>query len=871
MSAPTIQIYMLGRFEVVRGQKILTANDWSRHKAALLFQYLALEHRLIKDQVIEFLWPDNTPEFGANNLYQTLHLLRQTLENGLGRDSADHILLFEGGVLSLESDVWVDADEFQHRCANPQASIPDLEQALALYQGDLLPDNLYDEWTQPRREALQRLHRDVTLRLVDHYREAMNLQGAIALLMPLVARDRTDESAHRELMRLYALGGRRHEALRQYQRCVEALATELGVAPEPATDALYMRIAKGEFSAPVAQAVATAEPVTIGGEHLVPLVGRQSELAALNELLTQAQDRGRTILLTGDPGVGKTRLAYEVLRNAADAGLITLFGGTYELEGQLTYQPFIEAIDRYLIEHNRPLEANPITHFTPLGLSDPQQEQSALFRETAAFLVKLTQQRSVMLLVDDLHAADETSLRLFHYLARQTRSTSVILIATYRPDVVETLDSPCGTLLNALYRERLAETYTLTALPEIDVGQIMAYVLDGAISPDLLREVSDLTEGNPFFIQEIARALLKFGQIEKQAGQWTLKPGMNLRLPAGLMGLVRERVARLGPNVEPVLRTAAVIGRRFQFNILREVVPLPDDHVLDALDAALTGRLLEEVENGYLFRHPLIRQTLYEGLSRARRAHLHARTAEALEAAAPRPEEVQAQVEVLAYHYDSSDHRERAVPYLLQAGEKAARVFALEVALGYFERALQLVESLNVGDPALHWQILEQLGWWGVILADTPRAVDWFERALALPPQASWHPHAFDRARVHRAAARTLITAGNMAAAERHLRTALDQLDPDEQASGDYAYLLYDLALWHWHRNEFELALKVAQHSLEVAERLGEPTAIARAFEMLALAAHSLGDWQQGLDFEAQRSALTGPGLDVTEAFDVHL
>ncbi len=152
-------------------------------------------------------------------------------------------------------------------------------------------------------------------------------------------------------------------------------------------------------------------------------------------------------------------------------GITTLVGAAYEQEGQMAYQPFIEAFDRYLAAQGQALDANPITHFTPLGSSDPQQEQSALFRATAQFLISLAQEKPIVLLIDDLHAADEASLRLFHYLARQLRSAPVILLATYRPDRVGAVDSPLGTLLNALYREHLGEVHRLAPLPGEDVSE----------------------------------------------------------------------------------------------------------------------------------------------------------------------------------------------------------------------------------------------------------------------------------------------------------------------------------------------------------------------------------------------------------------
>jgi tetratricopeptide (TPR) repeat protein len=166
-------------------------------------------------------------------------------------------------------------------------------------------------------------------------------------------------------------------------------------------------------------------------------------------------------------------------------------------------------------------------------------------------------------------------------------------------------------------------------------------------------------------------------------------------------------------------------------------------------------------------------------------------------------------------------------------------------------------------------------------LADTTRAVTRFEQALALatPSSASesdggereWQPSPAERVQVHRYAARALITAGQAAEAERYLKKATEIMPDAGNSSLDYANLLYDVSLWHWHNNEYQEAFETAQRSLDIAEALDNVPARARAYEMLALACHSLGEWQQGLNFEQQRSTLVGPNLDVTDAFDVHL
>jgi len=475
------------------------------------------------------------------------------------------------------------------------------------------------------------------------------------------------------------------------------------------------------------------------------------------------------------------------------------------------------------------------------------------------------------MLVDDLHDADEASLHLFHYLARQTRDAPVVLLATYRSDI-DTTATPFGSLLSALYREQLNETMILAPLAEEAVTSVLTHILGGRVTPELGKAVFEITEGNPFFVEEMARTLLKTGQVEDHQGQWRLRPGAELSISADFAGLLRERVQRLGASVEEVLTAAAVLGREFRFDVLRGMIKAQGlAPLLDALDAALLSHLLEETAIGYRFRHPLIRRALSTTLSRVRRSHLHGQAGEVIEALyMQQPDGLDPYTEDLAHHYDRSDRRDRALEYLLRAGEKAAGVYAFEVAVGYFERALDLMNSLNLADPARRWMILESLGWWQIILADTPQGVARFEQALALPPGDGWQSGRTDRARLHRGAAVALITVGDTAAAEAHVRLALAEVD-EHADSADYAQVLYLVAQLHWHRNEYQQAFDVAQRSLAIAERLNHPEAIARAFEMLALACHSLGEWQTGIGYEQQRVALSGRGLDVTEAFDVHL
>lgn len=867
--SPLIRIFLLGRWEVQLGEHRLPAVAWSRRKAAGLLQALALHKRLLKDQALDLFWPDYAPSAASNNLYRTLYALRATLDEAFGAGAAGHFFSFREGILVLADRVWVDVDSFRTLA---QSGAPgDLAQAVELYRGELLPDQRYDEWTVRPREELARLFRQASMGLASHRQAQADFEAALNLLSPLLASDPTDEPVQRALIQLYALAGRRHEALRQYQACVKVLAEELGVPPDAETETLHRQILDGTLQ-PLPTATRALSPLSPSVPAVGLWVGRDLELQTLqNELASVWQGTGTILLVAGETGMGKSRLAQELLRRAEQDGMTALAGAVYEQEGRLPYQPFIEAINRFLARRGQPLSRNPITHFQPAGHSDPQQEQWALLTRVAAFLQGLAGQTPLLLFVDDLHAADESSLRLFHFLARQSQQQPLVLLATYRTDVRISPISPFGALLHSLYREGLRTVVHLGPLERESVALLAEQHLGGAVAPELVAALYERSEGNPFFVEELLRSLEQQNALQLRNGIWEIRPGTALRPPMGLQELLRARVAQLGEGVLATLEMAAVAGREFALALLAPISPQPTLALLDNLDTALGAHVLEETATGYCFRHGLIRYALYNGQSHRRLAYLHGQCAAALEALYSHSKDgLVPYVETLAYHFLHSDRPEQALPYLWQAGQKAAGLYAFEAAVEAFEQALALMDQMGMDDPARRWPVLEALGWWEIILADTPRAVARFEQALVLPATETWQPGRLEQVRARRGAAVALITAGEMDAAEAHLNAALGLISPEDDAV-DYALLLYNIAQLHWHRNAYHDAFQVAQRSLEIAERTNDTGTIARAFEMLALACHATGDWQAGLLFEERRAALAGPALDVSEAFDVHL
>lgn len=876
----SVCIYLLEHFQVTKGDKVLNDTHWRRRKASALLQYMALEHHITKDQAIEVLWSDLSLESGSKNLYPVIHALRQTLDSFLGKGAADATFSFKDGVLALEKGVWVDVHEFRRISQLALSSSPliqeQLETAVQLYRGNLLPSKPYDEWTLYVRDELRRLYQNVTISLASLKREKEKYTEAISLLTPLLEHNLADEFIHRELMRNYAYAGRRHDAIRQYQICIDALDNELGIFPSVETASLYNDLLTGDCT--VSKSATTYPQIPSAStffppERSSPFVGRERELkdivAELKEI--PKQGKGKTVLISGDAGVGKTRLTYEVLQMAASLGFITLYGSAYEQEEQLSYQPFIEAFDTYIAQSQRLDINNPITNFRKSEINEPQQAQWALFDSIVSFLNNLASASPVVLVIDNLHSIDETSLGLFHFLVRQTQNSPIAILATYRIDTM-VAQSPFTKLIHALYRAGVKENLRLERLRETEVKEILEYFLNGTPDSNLVKTTFDITEGNPFFVEEISQMLVNSDLVDQQYDIWSLRSGVALSVPSGLGGLLLERIERLGSIVTSILTIGAVIGREFSFDILSKVTSFSDGIVLDGLDTALDTYLLEETNHGYRFRHALIRQALYESLSNIRSAHLHNHIAEAIETTyAEHHAGIEPHLEALAFHYSHSNQRSRALKYLIRSGEKAATLYAYEVAIDYFERALQLIDGHNLVVPQERWKILESLGWWHNALAKEPRAVEYFEQALQRTSQDSWQPIKQDRARVHRGAAMALIAVRDMPAAEAHLSDALTEVN-EHEFPDEYTHILYIAAQVHWHKGEYETAFEVAQKSLAISEQRDDASGVARAFEVMALSCHSRGEWQEGLTYERQRwSVLSGAPVCASDAFDAHL
>lgn len=727
---PLLRLRLLGGFQVKVNGRAVPDSAWQRRSARGLVKLLATEpgHRLHREQVLDILWPDLEPRSAINSFRQALHLARRALGQveesreipapGVSGPPPPAYLLTAGDSVALDpKHTWIDADHFELLADAVQGSeeIHAYEEALAAYGGELLPEDRYEDWTRVRREKLVERRLDLLLGLSELLERRGDLGRAAELARDALSTDPLREDIHRRLMRLYAAEGSRHHALRQYQACRDALQRELDVSPEPATEALYQEILAGNGRTLSARSVpleAAPLPRAIRRPPATHVVGRDRILTLLaDDLKRVAEGAGGMVLVGGEAGVGKTRLAAEAAREAHRAGMLVLWGASYEQEGQLPYGPFVEALEGYvstLASGERRAVATQYPELSRLipslaleadigsGQSghqgSPESERARLFAAMARMLADLAAIKPVLLVLDDLHAADPSSVQLLHHLARAADHRWLI-VGTYREEDVEA-GSDFQRLCTAATREGFCRRVDLLRLARQDSDRLAQLLLGGGADQSLLGRLYALSLGNPLFLQEMVRSIQEQGDLGLDGGLWDDTGPV----PLQVRELIESRIHRLGEDVRRTLALASVAGMEFPFTLLQGASELSESRLLDALDRALETRILEERADAYAFRHPLLRAAIYERLSQSRRTHLHgllAKTIERLSAQEGRREEV----EVLAYHYARSSHHDKAILYLERAGDRARLLYANKIAEQYYRELLDLLTRLGTGEP----------------------------------------------------------------------------------------------------------------------------------------------------------------------------
>ena len=457
--------------------------------------------------------------------------------------------------------------------------------------------------------------------------------------------------------------------------------------------------------------------MTNSGQKGRIFVGRQREMNALSEALSDAMaGHGRMVMLAGEPGIGKTRMAQELALRAEALGSRVLWGRCSSAQGAPSYWPWVQIIRTYL----RGQDAEQIT--TDMGASaadigeivsevkerfpdlqpppvlEPEQARFRLFDSITNFLKSISQRQQLVLVMDDLHWADHPSLLLLEFLARELNECHLLVVGTYR-DTEMTSGHPLIQTLGELAREPMFPHVSLRGLDEVDEGRFIELASGFTPPPDLVAAVHALTEGNALFMTEVVRLLVENGELTSDLKSQSR--GWRVKIPGAVNAVIRSRLERLSPSCNQILSVASMVGRDFDLNLLERLITnqkvdiersMSAGELLKVLEDALALRVIEEVPDlvgRYQFSHVLIQETLSGQLSSVRRARMHADIGLALEERYGTSADSNAAE--LAYHFGQAatvTGPEKVVRYSLLAGEQALAAYAFESSLLHFQQGL---------------------------------------------------------------------------------------------------------------------------------------------------------------------------------------
>jgi ABC-type oligopeptide transport system substrate-binding subunit len=463
------------------------------------------------------------------------------------------------------------------------------------------------------------------------------------------------------------------------------------------------------------QAIPAAEVSVLERIERGRMVGRDQEMQQARDLWNKAlAGEAQILLISGEPGIGKTRLVRELITQAEVSGGQALVGTSYA-EGGMPYAPFRKIIREVLrnglmdrLTLPEPVLADLLAltpelrsryqHVPESPPLDSRTEQQRLFENLLIFHTSLSEVAPLLLVLEDAQWADSGTLFLVRHLARHTRQQRVMIVATYREMELDEA-WPLYEVLLDLNRERLATRLKLARLGREKTGELLSVLFAKEISSEFQDAIYRETEGNPFFIEEVCKALAESGRLFYEDGRWHRLSSMaDLEIPQSVRVAIRSRARALPADSQETLCLAAILGREFDFDTLARASKLDEDTLLDALERAervqLIGELSQEGGGTFAFEHRLIPTTLAEGLRTVQRRRLHSHAAAAIEALHP------ADFEALAYHYDQAGNWEKATDYLLQAGDRARTLYACQEAADHYERALELLEEQGEDERA---------------------------------------------------------------------------------------------------------------------------------------------------------------------------
>lgn len=606
------------------------------------------------------------------------------------------------------------------------------------------------------------------------------------------------------------------------------------------------------------------------------LIGREREMAEANAYWQRAiSGNGQVLFVSGEPGIGKTRFASELVTLAGFSGGKTLWGECYA-EGGAPYAPVAQIIrsvlgDKFQMPLPQGVMADLLTlapdlqrqypDIPPNPQLDPEFEQQRLYESMVEFCQALTQQGPLLIVFDDAHWADSGTLFLVRYLARRLRGQPVMIILTYREVELDEA-RPLHEVILDLNRERLAARLKLSRLSKEETRHLLSTMFAEEITPEFLDGIFFETEGNPFFIEEVCKALIESGKLFFAEGRWHRPSIEELEIPQSVRLAIQARLAKLPAICQELLTLAAVMGREFEFDALAKAAESDEDTLISALERIERAQLIQEVRSRqgelvYYFSHALIPATLYESASAPRRRRLHRKIGEAFESLH------RENFEALAHHFSIAGQRRKAIDYSQRAALRAVSLFAYEVAFQHLSAALQLSEPDEHEETQL--SLLEDIGDVLCMLGRKGEAIPMYQEAVEVWNSLS-SPNKMVAIRLHRKIGEAVV---NMTWFEdrQHFasisQTALGsglELAENEPPHPEIVRLLSTLSSHAWNVQfpiDWDAAESFARAAVERADQLGQPAEQSAALGALASAYGGRGLFRERVEVSLRRLQLS--------------
>ena len=723
-----MEFRILGPLDIRDGDRTIPVGG-GRQRRLLGLLILNANEAVSTDRIVEELWGERAPPTAPKVVQNHVSQLRRVLTNTvLVTEGSGYTLRLEPGSLDLDRFEQL-MREGRGALARDDAHAASamLREALALWRGPPLADFAFDSFAQTEIARLEE-RRLVALEERIEADLALGLHvDLVAELEALIARYPLRERLRGQLMLALYRSGRQSEALRVYQEARRALVEELGIEPGPALRQLERAVLGQDAGLELSPTVEAADEASDRRQLSGELIGRERELESLLDALEDAlSGRGRVLLIGGEPGVGKSRLADELSERARQRGAVVLFGRAWEAGGAPAYWPWVQAIRGYIRDREGgavrrqlgngaadlaqmlPELRELFPDIGPPASSDPEGARFRLFDATAFFLRQASAVQPLVLVLDDLHVADTPSLLLLEFLARELLDMRLLVLGAYRDTELEP-ESPLSATVAELTR-RPAAMVRLRGFAASDVSRFIE-ANHGIGSPRRLAEAIHLeTEGNPLFVGEILRLLAAEGRLDEAVEA----PAARLGIPPSVREVIGRRLRHLSDECKSVLTLASVLGREFDLDALVRVTEYELDPLLDLLEEAISARVVGEVPgtHGRLrFTHILIRDTLYDDVPATRRLRLHRQIGEVLEEMYAT--DLHAHLAELAYHFDAAvpavDAR-KAVQYAWRAGDRASALLAYEEAARLYATGIKMLEAHATGDKVGRCELMLRLG-----------------------------------------------------------------------------------------------------------------------------------------------------------------